>query len=131
AHLDRIEAGSALRALQRWARDRGRTDALVNECARYPETARMMLEQRGVSRPAMLELQRTIVAFESLERRAPARQGRGPALRLVPREKPQEEFRLELFGAPVVSTEGVPVRAWGTQLAPDLLFYPAFERGPP
>jgi DNA-binding SARP family transcriptional activator len=113
-----------LRAARRWARDNDRQDAFFADCARYRETARLLLGERRVPEAVMEILRHALAdALPPIEAAPP------PMLRAMPRVAANTAFEIRLFGTPGLLREGENITSWRTNLVRELLFFLAFRTG--
>ncbi|HVG96160.1 MAG TPA: BTAD domain-containing putative transcriptional regulator [Chloroflexota bacterium] len=120
-------AVAELRATRRWARDNERQEAFFAECARYGETARLLLGERRLPDAVVAALQAVLADDPPEPVATPAPVFR--MLRAVPRLPVDTTFEIRLFGAPVLLREGENVTAWRTNLVRELLFFLAYRSG--
>ncbi|HEX2516002.1 MAG TPA: BTAD domain-containing putative transcriptional regulator, partial [Chloroflexota bacterium] len=119
------DALADLRAVRRWARDTGLQGAFFAECARYRESARLLLNERRLPDDVASGLRATL-AEDRLPAPTPAP---APILRPVPRQAPETAFEIRLLGTPGLLRDGENVSSWRTNLVRELLFFLAFRAG--
>ncbi len=119
------QAVAKLREARRWAREHDRLPAFFAECARYRETARLLLAERRVPAGAASAAQATLSHSPGIatEPQRPA------ALRALPRPPTETRFEIRLLGTPVLLRDGEHVTTWRTNLVRELLFFLALRAG--
>lgn len=114
-----------LRATRRWARDNERQPAFFAECARYQETARLLLAERllpeGVAGTMQEALSREVGAFVEPPRQA--------VLQAVPRLASATRFQIRLLGTPSLMRDAEHITVWRTNLVRELLFFLVLRAG--
>ncbi|HEX2186917.1 MAG TPA: BTAD domain-containing putative transcriptional regulator [Chloroflexota bacterium] len=117
---------TSLRRARRWARDHGLLPVFFAECSQYPETARLLLNERRVPADVAGRLP-AVVAGEAAD--GAGQTPEPPVIRALPRLVPDATFEIRLFGTPTLLRNGRAGGTWRTNLVKELLVYLALRAG--